>query len=382
MKRAATPSSSSTPSPKRLSMQGVSSSFTVDSTPPHHYPLGEGNYRLLSLAQLGQSFPLCHKKPTNQLKLKLRFPIARSHREPLVNDKIQTLKLTGKDLGRARKQPLSVESGMFTFFLRGTAFVQLAGFGHGRVPFRYLGSGCTFTDLHYAFRIGISTLRKIIKDVCKAIWTIMREECIPELFKEKFDSMALFSKSDANFPHCLGAVDGKHIRIICPMNSGSMFFNYKDYYSVVLMAVADATYRFVYLKVGSFGRDCDSTIFKQSTILNAIIKKTRCNYQKKNLPGSESPKIPYFFVGDEAFGLHKHLLRPYSGTRLTLDKRIFNYRLCRARRCVECAFGTLSNKWRIFHRPINVDVDFAVDIVKTCIVLHSGTGFLVRLLRQ
>ena len=38
---------------------------------------------------------------------------------------------------------------------------------------------------------------------------------------------------------------------------------------------------------------------------------------------------------------------------------------------MECAFGILSNKWRIFQRPLNVSPDFAVDIVKACDVLHN-----------
>lgn len=38
---------------------------------------------------------------------------------------------------------------------------------------------------------------------------------------------------------------------------------------------------------------------------------------------------------------------------------------------MECTFGILSNKWRILHRPIDVKVDFAVDIVKSCCVLHN-----------
>ena len=51
---------------------------------------------------------------------------------------------------------------------------------------------------------------------------------------------------------------------------------------------------------------------------------------------------------------------------------MYNYRLCRARRHVECAFGIFSNKRRIFQRPLNVSPDFAaVDIVKTCVVLHN-----------
>jgi hypothetical protein len=76
-------------------------------------------------------------------------------------------------------------------------------------------------------------------------------------------------------------------------------------------------------------------------------------------------------LGDEAFPLRNSLLRPFSGTHLDMKKRLFNYRLSRARRYVACAFGILTNKWRIFHRPVNVSPDLAVDIVKACTVLHN-----------
>lgn len=52
-------------------------------------------------------------------------------------------------------------------------------------------------------------------------------------------------------------------------------------------------------------------------------------------------------------------------------KRTFNYRLSRARRYVECSFGILSNKWKIFHQPIDVNVEFAIDITKCCCLLHN-----------
>jgi hypothetical protein len=38
---------------------------------------------------------------------------------------------------------------------------------------------------------------------------------------------------------------------------------------------------------------------------------------------------------------------------------------------VECAFGILNNKLRIFQRPLNVSPDFSVDIVKVRVVLHN-----------
>lgn len=101
------------------------------------------------------------------------------------------------------------------------------------------------------------------------MWSIM-----PIPGKEMWELIALKSEQRANFPHCLGAVDGKHIRIINPL--GSMYHNYKGYASVVLMAVANSEYCFTYVDIGSYSKDCDSHIFKKcslwSSILNSELK--------------------------------------------------------------------------------------------------------------
>lgn len=150
-----------------------------------------------------------------------------------------------------------------------------------------------------------------------------------------------------------------------------MYHNYKGYASVVLMAVADSDYRFVYVDIGSYGKDYDSKVFKMSSLWKSIENKEQDLPSAQYLPRMPTFKVPYFFVGDEAFALHQHLLRPFSGHNLTISKRIFNYRLCRAWRYVECTFGILSNKWRIFHRAINLKPEYAVDIIKACVVLHN-----------
>lgn len=228
--------------------------------------------------------------------------------------------------------------------------------------------------MHYAFRIGKSTASLITQEVCKAIWTHARHITFPSLTTEKWLEIAEGFKKNANFPHCIGAIDGKHIRMIKPANSGSMFYNYKNYFSMVLFAMCDSNYLFTYVDVGSYGKSSDSGIFKNSTLYERMINDTL------EIPPADSIEgdvidYPFVIIGDEAFPLSEHFLRPYGGSNLSFEKKIFNYRLSRARRYIECTFGILANKWRIFHRPLNVSVDFAQDIIEACCVLHN----LVRL---
>lgn len=74
-------------------------------------------------------------------------------------------------------------------------------------------------------------------------------------------------KKFTNFRNCIGAVDSKDVRTQCPSGSDSQYFNYKKYFSLVLLAVSDdAQYNFMAVDVGSYGRESDSTIFKNSDL--------------------------------------------------------------------------------------------------------------------
>jgi len=137
------------------------------------------------------------------------------------------------------------------------------------------------------------------------------------------------------------------------------------------MTVADTNYPFVYTDIGSSGKDCDSTIFKQSTLWTKIQTNILELHSERSLSGKEGPNVPHFFAEDEGFALNRNILKTFGGSNLSAKKILYNYRLCRARRYVECAFGILSNKWRIFERPLNVSPDFAVGIVKACVVLYN-----------
>lgn len=88
------------------------------------------------------------------------------------------------------------------------------------------------------------------------------------------------------------------------------------------MAIADSNYWFVYVNIGSYGKDCDSAIFKRSEIWKSITMGRHQLPEPKYLPDTYSPNVPYFFVEEEAFALHKHLLRPFGGSNLLIEKKI------------------------------------------------------------
>lgn len=114
----------------------------------------------------------------------------------------------------------------------------------------------------------------------------------------------------------------------------------------MLLALVDANYNFMYVNVGSQGRISDGGVYKHSE-LNRKLENNQLNVpapEMLNIP--YLTKIPYVILGDQAFALSTHLMTHFAGIHPKRSKeRIFNYRLSRARRVVENAFGILSAKF-------------------------------------
>ena len=138
------------------------------------------------------------------------------------------------------------------------------------------------------------------------------------------------------------------------------------------MAICDARYVFTHIDIGSYGSNNVSGVFKNSKMGEQFFENKVHIPEADSLEGSSiSEKVPYYLVGDEAFPLQSWLLRPYPGQGIPEEQVIFDYRLSRARRVIENAFGILSARWRIFMRPIQSSVDSTQMIVRAAVVLHN-----------
>ena len=75
--------------------------------------------------------------------------------------------------------------------------------------------------------------------------------------EDKWKQIEFGFRTSWNFPNCVGAIDGKYIALQAPPNSGSLYFNYKNHFSVVLMALVDHAYKFIYVDMGNYGSNSD-----------------------------------------------------------------------------------------------------------------------------
>lgn len=236
--------------------------------------------------------------------------------------------------------------------------------------FRYLATGDALNTISFSYRLGHSTVHKIVRDTCQVITTHLMKEMMPTPTEEMWMKIATDFYKMWNFPNCIGAIDGKHIVIQAPPNSGSMFFNYKKTFSIILLALVDAHCNFIAVDVGAYGKDSDGGVFAKSQLGKALQQENLNIPARSTIPNTDIP-VPYVIVGDEAFPLKTYLMRPYPGDNLNDRKRNFNYRLCRARRTSENTFGILVQKFRVYNRRIQAFPKYVDNIILSTCLLHN-----------
>ena len=239
------------------------------------------------------------------------------------------------------------------------------------VTLRYLATGNSYPSLQFSFRVEASTNCKFVPEVCRAIIEVYKDEVLrcPQT-EEMWKEVAAKFSSRWNYHNCLGAVDGKHIAMKKPPNAGAYYYNYKGFHSIVLMAVAGADYKFLYVDVGAEGGASDGGTWSNCSLHDAVEDHRAGVPQPEPFPNDDKP-VPYHFVGDDAFALRTWMMKPFPHRSQVQRERIYSYRLSRVRRVVENAFGILSHRFRCCLTTMQLQPDNINLITMCACVLHN-----------
>ncbi|XP_052271806.1 uncharacterized protein LOC127872523 [Dreissena polymorpha] len=109
-----------------------------------------------------------------------------------------------------------------------------------------------------------------------------------------------------NFPNCVAAIDDKPIAIRKPVSSGSLYYNYKGFFSIILLVNVDSDYKFVRCDLGGYGSSGDAKINNESEFLE-IVQDGSIGFPDPRPFPNDTVDMHYFLVGDDAFSLSKNI---------------------------------------------------------------------------
>lgn len=160
--------------------------------------------------------------------------------------------------------------------------------------------------------------------------------------------------------HAVGAIDGTHVTIQCPVSLHSQYINRKLKYFIQCQAITDCNQKFLDVFIGYPGSTHDTRVLYNSLI-----------YQERLYPPEG-----YFLLGDSGYSCRLSpiaIITPFkeNGTLSTRQKH-FNNKFSKARNVVECAFGVLKNRWRnIFNRDLELKIENSVKTIAVACILHN-----------
>ncbi|XP_017478775.1 PREDICTED: uncharacterized protein LOC108368434 [Rhagoletis zephyria] len=232
-----------------------------------------------------------------------------------------------------------------------------------------LGSAAEYRTVASLFGVGRSTVGEIVLDFCQAVCENL-SDCINSYPPNQHEIRKVVDGfAQTGFPQCFGAVDGCHIEVQPPKDDATDYYNYKGWYSVILLASCYHRSKFTYINIGSTGRNNDSYIFEKSTLKRFHETADIFTQNSKFIGGIN---VPVLLIGDSAFRLSRYMMKPfpYSPNQPSIEKT-FNYQLSRCRRLIENAFGQLKARFRKIGRGLQVAPKNINTIIRTCCILHN-----------
>ncbi|XP_029173543.1 protein ANTAGONIST OF LIKE HETEROCHROMATIN PROTEIN 1-like [Nylanderia fulva] len=127
---------------------------------------------------------------------------------------------------------------------------------------RFLAAGDSQDTLSFSYRCGQSTVCKIQAKTMRALVSVLKNVFVKSPANEaEWREVVAGFWEEWQFPHCMGAIDGKHIQMQAPQASQRIFCNYKKTFSIILLAVCDTHYNFIMLDVGAESSQSDGGVF-------------------------------------------------------------------------------------------------------------------------
>ncbi|KYM97065.1 hypothetical protein ALC62_12256 [Cyphomyrmex costatus] len=213
------------------------------------------------------------------------------------------------------------------------------------IALRYLATGNSTLSIAFSFRVGESTVRQLIKEVCLVI-------------TNKLWPIYITVPTDKQWKNIVEGYWNRWNMKICSKKN-----------------ISDHLYRFSLIDIGAYGGNSDGGIFESSNIGKGLDNnKLNLPTAHAYLPGSNirsNISMPGFFIADAAFPLSTRIMKPYSGKNLTKKQKIYNYRHSRGRNTIEGTFGIFANRWRVFHTAISMLPETAILITSASVALHN-----------
>uniref|UniRef100_A0A183F823 DDE Tnp4 domain-containing protein n=1 Tax=Heligmosomoides polygyrus TaxID=6339 RepID=A0A183F823_HELPZ len=191
-------------------------------------------------------------------------------------------------------------------------------------------------------KLGRTTVQNIVYEGCRAIIEEFYDEAFPPPSRATWRESAEQFRSIRKYPRGVGSMDGRHFRCFAPRCSGSSYYNYKGFFSLVLLAVVNGAYRILALDLGGKGGESDPFLESSVGIFPA----------GGDLDGEGV--VDYHILADGGFAQTTWMQRPFRQAEVCSDplKARFNECFSSARRIVESVFGIICARFRIFQRPL------------------------------
>ncbi|XP_076042092.1 uncharacterized protein LOC143025993 [Oratosquilla oratoria] len=117
------------------------------------------------------------------------------------------------------------------------------------VTLRHLASGTKYRDMAYGWRVPHNTISKVVREVCQSV----------SLKKDGANS-PMNECRDGNSPTPLGPSMASMSHENSP-KTGSEYYNYKGFFSIILLAMVSSDYKFLWADVSGNGSPLDAQMF-------------------------------------------------------------------------------------------------------------------------